>query len=44
MADILSRFPFNGNIETTQKVPSQKVIVIESNDTKEIPEVNLPMN
>ena len=44
VADAISRFPLNGNQETTQKSTYQREIVSEINDTKEIPEDNFPMN
>ena len=44
VADAISRFPLNGNQETTQKSTYQREIVSEINDTKEILEGNFPIN
>ena len=44
VVDVLSRFPLNGNQETTQNSTYQKEIVSEVNDTKEIPDGNFPIN
>ena len=44
VADALSRSPWNGNQETTQKSTYQQEIVSETNDIEEMPECTFPIN
>ena len=44
MADEISILPLNGNQYNTQKSTDKNEIVSEIKDTKEVPEVNFPIN
>ena len=44
VAEVISRIPFNGNQETTQKSTYQNEILSKINDVKELPEGSFTIN